>query len=159
MTEAESIVNGRPLTVETLSDPLSPEPLTPNHLLTLKTQIVLPPPGKFEPPDVYSRKRWRRVQYLANQFWLRWQKEYCALLQNRQKWTGKKRNMREGDIVLATDNEIPRNQWPLALVTRTYPSNDDLVRKVQITMCKGGQRKCFDRPVHKLVLLMAKEDY
>ena len=44
MTEAESIVNGRPLTVETLSDPLSPEPLTPNHLLTLKTQIVLPPP-------------------------------------------------------------------------------------------------------------------
>ncbi|XP_068712844.1 uncharacterized protein [Montipora foliosa] len=75
MTEAESIVNCRPLTVENLTDQLASEPLTPNHLLTLKTQIVLPPPGKFESPDLYSRKRWRRVQYLDNQFWLRWQKE------------------------------------------------------------------------------------
>ena len=57
MTEAESIVNCRPLTVENLSDPLAPEPLTPNHLLTLKTQVVLPPPGKFDSPDQYSRKR------------------------------------------------------------------------------------------------------
>ena len=61
MTEAESIVNCRPLTVENLSDPLAPETLTPNHLLTLKTQVVLPPPGKFESPDQYSRKRWRRI--------------------------------------------------------------------------------------------------
>ena len=35
MTEAESIVNCRPLTVENLTDPLASEPLTPNHLLTL----------------------------------------------------------------------------------------------------------------------------
>jgi len=59
MTEAESIDNCRSLTVENLTDPLASEPLTPNHLLTLKTQIALPPPGKFEPPDLYSRKRWR----------------------------------------------------------------------------------------------------
>lgn len=58
MKEAESIVNCRPLTVENLSDPLAPETLTPNHLLTLKTQVVLPPPGKFESPDQYSCKRW-----------------------------------------------------------------------------------------------------
>ena len=49
MTEAESIINCRPLTVENLTDPPASEPLTPNHLLTLKTQIVLPPPGKFNP--------------------------------------------------------------------------------------------------------------
>ena len=100
MTEAESIVNCRPLTVENLSDPLAPETLTPNHLLTLKTQVVLPPPGKFESPDQYSRKRWRRIQYIANQLWLRWQKEYCALLQKQQKWTTPKRSMKEGDVVL-----------------------------------------------------------
>ena len=72
MIEAESIVNFRPQTVENITDPLTSEPLTPNHLLTLKTQVVLPPPGKFESPDLYSWKRWRRVQYLANQFWLSW---------------------------------------------------------------------------------------
>lgn len=35
--EAMAIVNSRPLTVDSLSDPDSPEPLTPNHLLTMKS--------------------------------------------------------------------------------------------------------------------------
>ena len=82
MTEAASIVNCRPLAVENLTDPLASEPLTPNHLLRFKTQVVLPPPGKFESPDLYSQKRWRRDQYFANQFWLRWQKEYCTFFKN-----------------------------------------------------------------------------
>lgn len=34
MCEAASIINSRPLTVDNLNDPQSPEPLTPNHLLT-----------------------------------------------------------------------------------------------------------------------------
>lgn len=103
MTEVESIINCRPLTVENLTDPLTSEPLTPNHLLTLKTQGVLHPPGKFESPDLYSRKRWRRVQCLANQLWLRWQKEYCTLLQKRQKWPRAKRSIMIGDVLLACD--------------------------------------------------------
>ena len=59
MVEAENIVNSRPLSVEKLSDPNSMEPITPNHLLTLKSNVVLPPPGNFSRPDFYSRKRWR----------------------------------------------------------------------------------------------------
>jgi len=158
MTEAESIVNCRPLTVENLTDPLVSEPLTPNHLLTFKTQVVLPPPGKFEPPELYSRKRWRRVQYLPNQFWLRWQKEYCTLHQKRQKCPTTKRSIMVGDIVLACDSESPRNQWPLAVVTKVLPSQDSLVCKVQIMTAKDGEKKFFQRPVHKLVLLLPKED-
>ena len=157
MTEAESIINCRPLTVENLTDPLASELLTPNHLLTLKTQIVLPPPGKFDPPDLYSRKRWCRVQYLANQLWLRWQREYCTLLQSRQKWTTPKRYMKPGDVVLLCD-ELPINWWPLALVTKVFPSKDHLEGKVEITTTKDGQRKFFERPVHKLVSLLATED-
>ena len=68
MTEVESIVNSRPLSVNDLNDPEAPEPLTPNHLLTLKQKLVLPPPGKFQRADLYCRKWWRRVQYMANQF-------------------------------------------------------------------------------------------
>ena len=34
--EAEAVVNSRPLTIENLSDPEAPEPITPNHLLTFK---------------------------------------------------------------------------------------------------------------------------
>lgn len=62
MCEAEAIVNSRPLTVNQLSDPNSHGPLTPNHLLTLKSKVVLSPPGAFQSAKVYSRKRWRRVQ-------------------------------------------------------------------------------------------------
>lgn len=36
MCEAEAIVNSRPLTPNHLSDPYSPEMLTPNHFLTMK---------------------------------------------------------------------------------------------------------------------------
>ena len=48
MTEAEAVVNSRPLTVESLSSLDGVEPLTPNHLLMGKSNVVLPPPGVFQ---------------------------------------------------------------------------------------------------------------
>ena len=78
LCEAEAVVNSRPLTTETLSDPLSPLLLSPSTLLTGKTKLVLPPPGKFQREDTHCKRRWRRVQ---NQ-----------ILQLRQKWTHQRRN-------------------------------------------------------------------
>ena len=101
MTEAECIINSRPLTTENLGNPDAPEPLTPNHLLTMKPKITLPPPGKFQRPDLYCRKWWRRVQYLANEFWLRWRREYLQALQLRQKWVHPKKDLKIGDIVIS----------------------------------------------------------
>ena len=66
--------------------------------------------------------------------------------------------MKVGDVVLVWDKESPRNQWPLAVVTKVFLSDDQLVRKVQVTTAKDEERKFFERPVHKLVLLLAKED-
>ena len=86
MIEAENIVNGRPLSTENLNDPFSVEPLTPNHFLTLKSKLVLPPPGRFVKQDVFSKKKWRRVQYLVDQLWKRWQREYLHSLQITQRW-------------------------------------------------------------------------
>lgn len=86
MTEAKAIVNSRPLTVIAQSDPECAEPLTPNHLLTMKTNAVLSQPGIFQKADVKCRKRWKRVQYLANEFWNRWKQEYVQSLQVRNEW-------------------------------------------------------------------------
>ena len=112
MCEAEAIVNCRPLTVSQLPDPDSLSPLTPNHLLAMKTKVVLAPPGAFQPADVYCRKHWRRVTHLANELWTRWRKEFLLSLQQRQKWIR------------------PRNIWQLARVSAVYPSSDCQVRKV-----------------------------
>ena len=57
MVEAENIVNCRPLTVDTINSSQLPEPLTPNHLLTMKSKVLLSPPGEFQRADLYSKKR------------------------------------------------------------------------------------------------------
>jgi len=46
-TKAENNGNSHPLTIDNLSDPDATEPITPNHLLSLKAKVVLPPPGNF----------------------------------------------------------------------------------------------------------------
>ena len=68
LCETVAIVNSRPLTTDNLNDPTSLEPLKPNHLFTMKSKVILAPPGDFQRTYLYSRKRWKRVQYLANVF-------------------------------------------------------------------------------------------
>ena len=62
MKEVENIVNSRPLTVNNMMSPGATEPLTPNHLLTMKVKVLMPPPGVFLIEDLYSNKRWQKVQ-------------------------------------------------------------------------------------------------
>ena len=57
VTQAERIVNSRPLSVNNICPPDVPEPPTPNHLLTMKSKIVLPPPRNVQREDLYCRKQ------------------------------------------------------------------------------------------------------
>ena len=152
--EAMAIVNGRPLTVESLSDHTSPLPLTPNHLLTMKSKVPLPPPGKFVTEDVFARKRWRRVQFLAEQFWSRWRKEYLLNLNARQKWQVPKRNLLPDDVVIISDDDAARSEWQLARVIEAKEDADGLVRKVKLRV----RTSVIERPVQKLVLLLERVD-
>jgi len=138
MKEAEAIVNCRPMTVDDLNSPECPEPLTPNHLLTMKSSVVLPPPGSFQRADLYSKKRWHRVQYLVNEFWTKWKTDFLQTLQARQKWVRAGRNVKVDDVVIIKDEGLPRNQWRLARVVETYPSDDALVRKVKLLVADSS---------------------
>ena len=154
--EAMAIVNGRPLSIDSISDPSAPEPLTPNHLITMKSVAALPPPGKFVKQDLYIAKRWRRVQYLTEAFWGRWKKEYLLSLNERKKWNQPRRNIKVGDIVLVKDEAADRMEWPLAIVTEVFPSSDELVRKVKVKL--GSKKTILERPVQKLILLLECRD-
>ena len=48
LAEVEAIVNTRRITSESLSDVHSPAPLSPMELLTMKSRVFMPPPGKFQ---------------------------------------------------------------------------------------------------------------
>lgn len=152
LCEVESILNSRPLTMES-TDPNDLEALTPNHLLLLKVKPSLPP-GLFHKEDSYARRKWRQVQYISDLFWKRWIKEYLPQLQERQKWTKVKRNFIPGDIVLIMDDSAPRNSWIVGRITETMPDRNGLVRQVRIKT----RTSALCRPVSKICLLQESTD-
>ena len=150
LIEVEATINSRPLTVDCINDPDSLHPISPSNLLTMKTNVVFPPPGNFMREDLYCRKRWRRIQHIANEFWSRWRKEYLSNLQSRTKWCENKRNIQVGDVVLVKGDNVIRNQWKLALVNKVVPSDDNNIRTVEIR--QAG--KYYLRPINKLVVIV-----
>ena len=50
VAETDRILNSRSLTVDTISDPTSDLPLAPSKILTMKSKVVMPPPGDFSSP-------------------------------------------------------------------------------------------------------------
>ncbi|KAK7886427.1 hypothetical protein WMY93_026048 [Mugilogobius chulae] len=134
MAEVTAIMNSRPL-VPISSDPESPAVLTPSMLLTQKTDSLAPPAGDFDMHDL-SNKHWKRVQGLADVFWKRWKMDYLSTLQPRRKWNTEKDNLQVGDVVLLKDPQSKRMDWPLAVVVKTLPSQDNRVRKVEVKVTR-----------------------
>ncbi|XP_029967753.1 uncharacterized protein LOC115403094 [Salarias fasciatus] len=151
LCEAEAILNSRPITKAT-SDPNDLEALTPNHLLLLKPKPSLPP-GLFDKQDLYARKRWKQIQYMADLFWKRWAREYLPELQECQKWNYPYRNFTTGDIVVIVDDSAPRNSWVTGRVIHTVPDKFGLVRQVRIKT----KTNTLDRPITKICLLQEAE--
>ncbi|CAH8572859.1 unnamed protein product [Schistosoma guineensis] len=147
MTEAERIINNRPL-VPVTDDSNDFEAITPAKLLLLRENVE---EFTYTLPNDRFSKRWKQASYLAQVFWKRWSKEYVSLLQRRYKWTQLERNIREGDLVMICSEFSEKNKWPLGLVQRVLPSRDRLVRQVELRTRKG----IIVRDIRKLCLLEA----
>lgn len=149
------MVNNTPLW-NVSSHPDDPAPLTPASLIAMKEPKDHPPLEQFTDRDLlaYGKRRWRRVQYLMDQFWLRWRNGYLQELQTRSKWTKPSRNVEVGDIVIVKNKVEKRNNWPLARVVEAKKSSDGKVRSATLRLASS---KTMIRSIHDLVLLVPND--
>ena len=146
------------------SDPNDPMPLSPSSLLNMKESPVSAPPtgAVFCEADTmsYGKRRWRRVQYLADKFWMEWRLSYLQLLQHRRKWLSRNTNLEPDDVVLLRDKSCPRKSWPMGVVVAVRKSKDGLVRSATIKTCTSFSSKIktsmYERPVTDLVVLIRR---
>uniref|UniRef100_A0A182FND8 DUF5641 domain-containing protein n=1 Tax=Anopheles albimanus TaxID=7167 RepID=A0A182FND8_ANOAL len=111
MHQISAILNSRPLTAVRTA---------PEDVEALNTGALLDrTPAMLRNDDAEPiHTRWKRVQWLTKQFWTRWRSEYLAQLRCAAKWTRRMPNVREGQIVLLGDDNIPLSRWPLGIVIR-----------------------------------------
>ena len=67
----------------------------------------------------------------------------------------------KGDIVIIKEDDVRRNQWPMARIEEVFTDDEGMVRSVKIrTSATGEQKKgsLLIRPITKLVLLLEVED-
>jgi len=152
LAEIESIVNNLPI-IAVSDDPADFAALTPNHFLLQRATQLLP--GVFVSENKFSRRRWRKVQFLVVHHWKRWIREYLLALQRRPKWVKSRRNGQPGDLVLIVEDNVVRNRWPLGRVVEVFTGQDGGVRSARIKTAAGG---VFHRPITKICLLEEASD-
>lgn len=159
LTEAESIVNKRPLT-EISMDPNDPVVLTPNHFLLGWNSGQDPREeseqnlGNFKNCDMMKKKGWRASQRMADEFWRKWVKNYLPTLTQRKKWNEPCKPLQVDDIVVIVDEQAKRNTWEKGRVIAVYQGKDGKVRVAKIKTPRGT----FDRPVAKLAVLDVRRE-
>nr|XP_034835271.1 uncharacterized protein LOC117991775 [Maniola hyperantus] len=104
-TQVEAILNSRPLCPLT-SNPTDYLSLTPGHFLIGRplTSVPSPPLQDYNPNRL---RRYERLEQIRQHFWQRWQKEYIAELQQRSKWKTYSAKLKEGDLVLLIEDNLP----------------------------------------------------
>ena len=158
LCEAAAIVNATPL-AEVSMDPNDPKPITPAMLLTLKSNHIHDTDySEVSNISAYCKLRWKKVQFIADQFWIRWRKSYLQTLQQRNKWQTEKKSLSVGDIVLMKDKSVARNFWPLGMIHNIKCSHDGLVRSAVVKIAKSNKNDIkhffYERPIGELVLLV-----
>uniref|UniRef100_A0A5S6Q0A6 Integrase catalytic domain-containing protein n=1 Tax=Trichuris muris TaxID=70415 RepID=A0A5S6Q0A6_TRIMR len=157
LCEIEAQVNSRPLTFVG-DDAADGEALTPFHFLTGRGHQALPErkvdlrtneSRESQEPDL--RKRWAYQQSVLAHFWKRWRQEYIVTLSSRKKWLNSRPEPQIGDIVLISEDNVPRGRWPMGRIVRKCPGNDSVTRTVQLKTVKG----LITRPLARLHLLEA----
>ena len=113
ITEIEYLINSRPITYadKNCSEPI---PITPNDLIGSNMKYFLPmvinyDSKVFDPGQKEIVNLWKNREIYKQRFWKRWSMDYLNQLRSAQlNKQGRSNFLREGDIVLVKDENIPR---------------------------------------------------
>ena len=151
LSQAEAMVNRRPLTYVT-EDISSLEILRPVDFLNavgggtfqLKEGHT---DEEYYPTPLSSRdkvlKYWRKHQKMLDHFWQLWQSDYLLRQQESMGLHYKhpksvvNRHHRLHEIVILSDETLPRGCWKLGLIEKTHHGSDDAIRSVDVRMSDG----------------------
>jgi hypothetical protein len=139
-------LNDRPIGIQ--GDVEDLETLKPNDFLTSHLGHKYFPSDFPEEKQLDLRERWKYINLLKGHFCKRFTEEVVPLLRTRKKWTNQRENVAVGDICLEIDENSPRTEWRLVRITKILPSEDGLVRKVEI---RSSGDRLYDRPIAKLI--------
>ena len=83
-------------------------------------------------------------------------------MQERQKWEGKRRNFKIGDIVVVYQNNVSRNHWPMARIIDPTSDKKGLVGSVLLRMGERSgnenSKRKLERTIDKTVLIMGSDE-
>ncbi|XP_028408802.1 uncharacterized protein LOC114531378 [Dendronephthya gigantea] len=147
LTDIEAIINSRPLTY--IGDNINDGVVLTPALLVLNRNLGEIPEHSSQNLKVSLSQRYRYLQRLQHHFWSRWLKKYLPRLTTRQKWLREISPLKPNDVVLVSDDGLPRGKWILGKIENTFPGRDGIIRTATIRTRTGK----INRPIQKLHLL------
>lgn len=149
LSEVEACINSRPLTYVN-EDPNVNDRLTPSHNLIGRVAGFQPHVFdtdkfvNFSHNDLNERELIRRRQ--LDKFWNVWIDDYKRNVPPSVKGFKSNCNVKKSSVVLLREENVPKMNWPLGIITHIFPSCDGVVRCVNVTTAKGVLRN----PIQKL---------
>ncbi|XP_058828571.1 uncharacterized protein LOC131688382 [Topomyia yanbarensis] len=137
--EAEAMVNCRPLTYIPLQS-ANQEALTPNHFILGSSTGVKILPTEPVTSAATLRSSWKLAQFITNEFWKRWVKEYLPVITRRCKWFENTKDLQVGDLVLVVGGAA-RNQWIRGKIEEVICGRDGRVRQALVKTTTGIVRR------------------
>ena len=109
LTDIEAIINSRPLTY--VGDDIRDGRVITPALLAIGRDLGNPPDAQPKKAEVSLSERFRYQQRLQSHFWSRWLREYLRSLTVRQKWTKEEVPLKQSDVVLISEDNLPRGKY------------------------------------------------
>ncbi|XP_055605504.1 uncharacterized protein LOC129753684 [Uranotaenia lowii] len=144
LKQIEGVLNSRPISPMS-ADPSDPNPLTPGHFL-IGEPISNLPEIDLSSAKPHQLTRFGEVQKSLQLFWKRWRTEYLNNLQQRTKRGAKsKTNLKQGDLCLIKEDNLPPLEWITGRVVQVYPGPDGNVRVATLRTAKGEVKRAISK--------------